>query len=49
MLKGEGAGATPRDPRKGGMQMKKVLFKILGLVASLVALGLAAGGAYTWQ
>lgn len=29
--------------------MKKVLLKVLGLLASLIALGLAASAMYSWQ
>lgn len=29
--------------------MKKALLKVLGLLVSLIALGLAAGAAYSWE
>ncbi|MER3557494.1 MAG: hypothetical protein C4302_06410 [Thermus sp.] len=37
-------GETPRA-QKGGMKMKKVLLKVLGLIA----LGLAAGAGASWD
>lgn len=41
-------GETPRA-QKGGMKMKKVLLKVLGLIGSLIALGLAAGASASWD